>query len=218
MLPKEQTLSRILSNRIIAVLRLDSDDDAQAICDALIAGGIRVIEVTLTTPGALRIIESLSGRPELIVGAGTVLDAVTARITFECGAVFYASPILDRATIEAAHDHGAVAIPGAATPTEIHAAHDAGADLVKLFPMPADGVRTLKTLRGPFPDIRFAPSGGVTDTTAAELLNAGAAALNVGTWLTHESDGRRSSVEVIEQRARKMVEAVRGMSYVVPRS
>lgn len=216
MLQKEQILSRILSHRIIAVLRLDSDHDALEICDALFAGGIRVIEATLTTPGALKLIERLSERADLVVGAGTVLDAVTARITFECGARFFASPILDRATVEAAHDHGAVAMPGAATPTEIHAAHIAGADLIKLFPMPPDGTRTLRTLLAPFPDIRLAPSGGVNDTTAPELLRAGAAALNVGTWLTHESDGKTSSIGRIEKRARAIVEAVGGGTpYVV---
>ena len=162
----------------------------------------------MTTPGALKIIEKLAAQGDVLVGAGTVLDAETARSTFESGATFFASPAFDCPTIERARSLGRVAIPGAATPTEIHQAASCGADIIKLFPMPADGVRALKTLRGPFPTLRFAPSGGVTDTTARPLLDAGAAALNVGTWLTHESDGTPSPATVITARARSLVTAI----------
>lgn len=203
-----QILSTILTHRIIAVLRLDSDRDATDICEALIEGGITVLEVTMTTPGALKIIERLAARQDLLVGAGTVLDAETARWTFESGAAFFASPAFDCATIERARSLGRVAIPGASTPTEILQASRCGADIIKLFPMPADGVRALKTLRGPFPSLRFAPSGGVTDLTARQLLDAGAAALNVGTWLTHDSNGAPSSLRDITARARSLVAAV----------
>jgi 2-dehydro-3-deoxyphosphogluconate aldolase/(4S)-4-hydroxy-2-oxoglutarate aldolase len=203
-----EILSKILDRRLIAVLRLDSDREVIEICEALLEGGIDIIEVTMTTPGALGAIEKLARRGDLRVGAGTVLDPQTARRAFDAGALFFASPIADPATIETARIAGVVSMPGASTPTEIHSADRAGADLIKLFPMPADGVRALKTLRSVFPSLLFAPSGGVSDTTAAELLAAGAAALNVGTWLTHEADGTRSPASVISERARSLVREV----------
>ena len=198
----QEILKKILDRRLIAVLRLETDRDAMTITDALLEGGLDIIEVTLTTPGALEVIERLAGRGDILVGAGTVLDPETARQTFDSGALFIASPITDPGTIEAARLAGRVSMPGAVTPTEIHAAHSAGADLIKLFPMPADGARTLKTLRSVFPSLLFAPSGGVSDKTAADLLAAGAAALNVGSWLTHEPDGRVSTTRDISERAR----------------
>jgi 2-dehydro-3-deoxyphosphogluconate aldolase/(4S)-4-hydroxy-2-oxoglutarate aldolase len=199
-------LDRVLDRRIIAVVRTATAEDASRVIDALAAANISIIEITLTTPGALELIEHHARRDDLLIGAGTVLDIQQARSAITAGARFYASPLFDPDVLELMKEAGCVTMPGAFTPTEIHRAWQAGADLVKLFPMPDDGPRFIRTLRGPLPEIRFAPSGGVTPQTASLLLQAGAAALNVGTWLTHEKDGRVGTVEGIGERAGRLVE------------
>ncbi len=203
-------LDRILADRLIAVLRLDLPlEGTLAVAEAIAAEGIAPIEVTFTTPGAIEAISRLAGRSDVLVGAGTVLDERQAREAIDAGARFLASPITDPAIIAIARSAGVVAMPGAVTPTEIVAAWRAGADLVKLFPMPSDGLKYLAALRGPLPEIRMAPSGGVSPETAGPFLRAGAAALNVGTWLTHEKDGSVGAPEQIAARARGLVRAVR---------
>lgn len=202
------TLETILRHRLIAVLRLDSAQRAIEIAEAIVAGGITTIEVTLTTPGALGVLAELAGRDGLLVGAGTVLSARDADAAFAAGARFYASPVLDPALIALAHDAGAIAMPGAFTPTEMVAADRAGADLIKIFPMPPDPAAYIRTLRGPLPGLRLAPSGGVTAQTAAALLQAGASALNVGTWLTHNPGGILAPAATIRARASQLLEAI----------
>lgn len=202
-------LGRIIERRIIAVLRLDSPALALQAVDAMAAAGIGVVEVTLTTPGAIELIRTLAGRSDLIVGAGTVLEERQAEEAFAAGARFFASPIFDHRIVAMAREASAVAMPGALTPGEIVAAWRGGADLIKVFPTPPDGAAYLRALRGPLPQIPLAPSGGVSASTAAAMLDAGAAALNVGTWLTHEKDGSLGTIEAIGARARDLVEAVR---------
>jgi 2-dehydro-3-deoxyphosphogluconate aldolase/(4S)-4-hydroxy-2-oxoglutarate aldolase len=178
------------------------------VIDGIIGGGISIIEVTLTTPNALAIIQDLAGESNLVVGAGTVLDAASAHAAIEAGARFYASPILDEGVIRIAHGAGCLAMPGACTPTEIYRAWRAGADLIKIFPMPAEGARFIRSVRGPLPYIPLAPSGGVTAATAAAMLAAGASALNVGTWLTHEEDGKPGMEGAIRERAERVRRAI----------
>jgi 2-dehydro-3-deoxyphosphogluconate aldolase/(4S)-4-hydroxy-2-oxoglutarate aldolase len=205
---ENRVLERMLREKIIAVVRLDASDSALGIIDGIVEGNISIIEITLTTPGAIELIERLASRDDLLVGAGTVLDLPSARAAFEAGAKFYASPVFDPELLSAAKAAGVVAMPGAYTPTEIHRAWRAGADLIKIFPMPTEGERFIRTLRGPFPDVRLAPSGGVTAGNAIAMLAAGASALNVGTWLTHEADGTPGRRESIRERGVALVERV----------
>ncbi|MEP7218028.1 MAG: bifunctional 4-hydroxy-2-oxoglutarate aldolase/2-dehydro-3-deoxy-phosphogluconate aldolase [Bacteroidota bacterium] len=209
MTARAETLQRILDGKIIAVIRFDSADQAAGIIDIIVSAGIAAVEITLTTDGAIGLIERLAGRDDLLIGAGTVLKKSRAKAVFDAGALFYASPVFDPRLVATAHQAGCVAMPGALTPTEVMAAWRGAADIVKLFPMPAEGARYLSAIRAPLPDIPIAPSGGVSLETAEALLRAGAAALNVGTWLTHEPDGTISDEKIIRDRAESLVALVR---------
>lgn len=200
---------RIIRERVIAVLRLDDPDAAPTIVDALIGANITAIEVTMTTPGAVELIRALAGDPRLLVGAGSVLTSHDAEQVISCGARFYASPVFDPSIVTMAREAGVLAMPGALTPTEIHRAWASGAELIKVFPMPADGAAYIRSVLAPLPHIRLAPSGGVSDTTAAALLRAGATALNVGSWLTHNKEGGYARPEEIEERGRRLMAVVR---------
>lgn len=201
-------LDRMLRHALIAVVRLDDERSIDAVVEAITAGGITTVEITLTTPGALQAVARWSARPELLVGAGTAMTAEDAARAVDNGAAFIASPICDAAVVAATTAAGCVAMPGAMTPTEIVRARDVGADIVKVFPMPPEGAGYIRTIRGPLPTVRLAPSGGVRADTAAALLHAGADALNVGSWLTHEPDGSISQLAAITERATALREAV----------
>lgn len=194
---------------VIAVVRMETQQDAARAIEAILNGGISVIEVTWTTPNASALLKETAQLPNVIAGAGTALTVADVEAAAAAGAAFVASPMLDLSIIGRTTQHGLVSMAGAFTPTEIVAAWSAGADLVKIFPMLPDPVKHLATLRGPFPDIRFAPSGGITDQTARPLLQAGAAILNVGSWLTLNPDGSVSSPAVITERAQSLVRAIR---------
>jgi 2-dehydro-3-deoxyphosphogluconate aldolase/(4S)-4-hydroxy-2-oxoglutarate aldolase len=198
---RQETLENMVKRRLIGVLRLDAPERAIEIAEAMADGGITTIEVTLTTPGAIGVIAELGRRRDLIVGAGSVLTEAQAREAFSAGARFYASPIFDPRIVALARAADAVAMPGALTPTEIVNAWSGGADLVKIFPMPAEGASYIRSIRGPLPEVRLAPSGGVSPATIFSLLRAGASALNVGTWLTHEPEGELGSAAAITARA-----------------
>src|SRR5262249_3110376 len=140
-----------------------------------------VIEITMTVPGALRVIEQLAGRGDAVVGAGTVLDAETARACTQAGARFIVSPALHVPTIELCRRHGVVVMPGALTPTEIVTAWQAGADLVKVFPCTAlGGASYIRSLKAPLPQIELCPTGGVNLKNAGDFIRAGAAAVGIG--------------------------------------
>jgi 2-dehydro-3-deoxyphosphogluconate aldolase/(4S)-4-hydroxy-2-oxoglutarate aldolase len=216
---RTEILDRILAERIIAVIRVDLPiDRTLTVVDAVAASGIRIIEVTLTTPDATTVIERLSGRTDLLVGAGTVLDESDAQRAFEAGADFFASPVADIGLVHLAGDLDRVSMPGALTPTEILSIWRAGADLVKVFPMPSEGARYLRAITAPLRGIPLAPSGGISPETAGPLLDAGAVALNVGTWLTHETDGSLSPERVITERGARLCEAVLNRSAGPPKA
>jgi len=180
---REQVRARVREVGIVPVIRAASAKKAMAAADAVAAGGITILEVTMTVPGALEAITQLVKNlgSEVLVGAGTVLDAQAARQCFDAGAQFLVSPGLDLGTIKAANDAGKVIMAGALTPTEVIAAWKAGADFVKVFPASAvGGASYLKALRGPLPQVPLVPTGGVNLNTAADFIRAGAAALGVG--------------------------------------
>ncbi|MBB5338074.1 bifunctional 4-hydroxy-2-oxoglutarate aldolase/2-dehydro-3-deoxy-phosphogluconate aldolase [Tunturiibacter gelidoferens] len=208
---KTAVLRELREIGLVPVLRADSVDQAMALADAIAAGGVTVLEVTMTVPGAIEVMRRLAGqRPEILIGAGTVLDAETARMCILEGAQFVVSPALNVATIEMCHRYSVAVLPGALTPTEIVTAWQAGADVVKVFPVGAmGGPKYLTSLKGPLPHIEMIPTGGVMLGTAAEFLEAGAFALGVGSDLVDKkmiADGRP---EVITEIARKYLEIVR---------
>jgi 2-dehydro-3-deoxyphosphogluconate aldolase/(4S)-4-hydroxy-2-oxoglutarate aldolase len=209
---KTDILKRIKEIGLLPVLRASSAGEALALAEAIAEGGISAIEVTMTVPGAVEVIETLIRQTgdRILIGAGTVLDPETARACMLAGAAFIVSPSLNLRTIEICHRYSVPVIPGALTPTEVVTAWEAGADIVKVFPCSAmGGAKYLKALKAPFPQIELIPTGGVSLATAAEFLAAGAFALGVGADLVDPQAIVAGTPEVITQNARKYVELVR---------
>lgn len=209
---KVEVLLQITSTGIISVVRAQSADEAMRAVEAIKEGGISVLEITMTVPGAVRVIEEVARRYEsdAIVGAGTVLDAETARLCILAGARFIVSPALDPETIACCRRYSVVVLPGAMTPTEVLAAWKAGADLVKVFPAGSlGGASFIRNLKAPLPQIELVPTGGVSLKTAADFIKAGAAALGVGTDLVDITALRDGNARVITERARQFVEIVK---------
>ena len=204
-------IDRLTSVGVIAVVRLPETADLRAAARALAAGGVDVIEVTLTTPGALDAIARLSSdAPQSLVGAGTVLDEGSARDVVAAGVRFVVSPTLERGVIRACSDLNVPCIPGALTPTELLDAWRAGAgpSLIKLFPASAVGPRYLREVLAPLPFLRVVPSGGVSLENAGEWIRAGAAAVSVGSALVSPELIRNSAWAELTRRARALVDAV----------
>ena len=209
---KSQVLERIKSIGIIPVVRASSGDEALAAVEAIKAGGLSVLEITMTVPGAIGIIEQIAKRygDEVLVGAGTVLNAETAKDCLAAGAQFVVSPALNLETIAFCRDAGCAIMPGALTPTEVVTAWLAGADMVKVFPCGAmGGASYIKSLKAPLPQIELVPTGGVSLTTAASFIEAGSAAIGVGADLVDIKAIRAGQSEKITETTRAYIEAVR---------
>jgi len=202
-----ETLEIILATRLVAIVRSDTSDGLLETVRALSAGGVRAVEVTLNTPGALEAI-SAAAAEGFLIGAGSVLDAEMARAAISAGAEFLVSPNTDVATIRATKDAGKIACPGALTPTEVVMATQAGADVVKIFPASCMGPAYIKALRGPLAQVRTMPVGGVNLTNAADFLAAGAVALGVGGSLVDRRAIAAGNWDVIADEARRYVQAI----------
>jgi 2-dehydro-3-deoxyphosphogluconate aldolase/(4S)-4-hydroxy-2-oxoglutarate aldolase len=186
----EQVKQHVESIGLVPVLRARSILEAHALVEAIVAGGVTVIEVTMTVPGAIDLLRDLKTKygSEVLLGSGTVTTAAQAQATIEAGAEFVVSPSLHLEVIAKTKELGKVSIPGALTPTEVVTAWNAGADYVKVFPCSAmGGASYLKALKAPFPHIQLIPTGGVTVATAAHFLKAGAMALGVGSDLVNST-------------------------------
>ena len=208
---KTEILTRCREIGLVPVLRAESEGQALALASAIAAGGVTVLEVTMTVPGAIRVMRKLvEERPEILIGAGTVLDAETARMCILEGAQFVVSPALNVKTIEMCHRYGVAVLPGALTPTEIVTAWEAGADVVKVFPASAlGGAKYLKSVKAPLPQVEMIPTGGVSQANAAEFLEAGAFALGVGADLVDLKAIVAGKPETITENAVKYLEIVR---------
>jgi 2-dehydro-3-deoxyphosphogluconate aldolase/(4S)-4-hydroxy-2-oxoglutarate aldolase len=194
---------------VIAVVRFDDGSDVEPVAAALAEGGLRILEVTMTTPGALEAISALATRGhDVIVGAGSVLDPETARIAILRGATIVVSPTFCPEVIELCHRYDVVVVPGAFTPTEILRAWEAGADLVKVFPAGGLGPGYLRELRGPLPGVRIVPTGGVTLESASEFLAAGAFAVGLGGALIDREAVARREYGQIAERGRRLLAAL----------
>ena len=196
---KAAVLAQLRSIGLVPVLRATSIAEALALAEAIAAGGVTVLEVTMTVPGALEVMRSLvKDRPDILVGAGTVLDPETARMCILEGAQFVVSPALNPRTIEMCQRYSIAALPGALTPTEIVTAWQCGADVVKVFPASAmGGASYLKSIKAPLPQVELIPTGGVSQSTAHDFLKAGAFALGVGADLVDPralAEGRASDI------------------------
>lgn len=206
----QPTLERLLATKIVAVVRADSGDTLVQVAQALVAGGVEAIEITFTVPGAHQIIEQVSKAlgDEIVLGAGTVLDPETARVALLSGADFVVGPNTNPGVIELCRRYSKPVMPGAMTPTEVVGAWQAGADVVKVFPADQLGPGYLKALRGPLPQIRLMPTGGVDLTTLDAFLDAGACALGVGGSLVKKSWVAEGDFVSIEKQAARFREAV----------
>jgi 2-dehydro-3-deoxyphosphogluconate aldolase/(4S)-4-hydroxy-2-oxoglutarate aldolase len=211
MMDKIAVLNSLKEIGLVPVLRAESAEQALALADAIAAGGVNVLEVTMTVPGAIRVMRWLAEeRPHILIGAGTVLDAETARMCILEGAKFIVSPALNIKTIEMCHRYTVPVLPGALTPTEVVTAWQAGADVVKVFPASSmGGAKYIKNLKAPLPHIEMIPTGGVSLATAREFLEAGAFALGVGADLVDAKAIASGHPETITENARKYLAIVR---------
>src|SRR5580700_4876438 len=208
---KEEVLAELKKIGLVPVLRAASVEKALALATAIADGGVTVLEVTMTVPGAIAVMGRLAKeRPDILIGAGTVLDAETARMCILEGAQFVVSPALKVATIEMCHRYGVAVLPGALTPTEIVTVWEAGADVVKVFPASSlGGAKYLKSVKAPLPQVEMIPTGGVSQATAAEFLEAGAFALGVGADLVNTKAIAKGTPDTITENARKYLAIVR---------
>jgi len=208
---KEKSLARIRELAVIPVVRVSSRQHVMCAVKGIIKGGINVVEITLTVPNAISIIQELVAEygAELLVGAGTVLDADSCRQALLAGAEFIVSPAFDAEVVAMTRQRGKLAMPGALTPTEVLIAWNSGADLVKLFPCDSvGGAAYIRALKGPFPKIEFVVTGGVTIETAPELLAAGATAVGVGQSVMSQKALECDDAAAIASSARKFQEAL----------
>jgi 2-dehydro-3-deoxyphosphogluconate aldolase/(4S)-4-hydroxy-2-oxoglutarate aldolase len=208
---RAEAVGEIEKQGIVAVIRMQDPGKLRAVVDALAAGGVRALEVTMTVPRAIEMIREIA--PTLpagfLFGAGTVLDADTAHRVIDAGAQFVVSPVFRRAVIDACHQHDVPALPGCLTPTEILDAWEAGAEIVKVFPATTFGPGYLKDVRAPLPQVKLMPTGGVTLDNAGEWIRAGAVAVGVGSALLDGKAIAAGDYKTLEAGARKIVANVK---------
>ncbi len=205
-------LEIMLESGVIPVIRAKSADEALKVVEAIRKGGINTIEITMTVPGAIGVIERLAreGGDEILLGAGTVLDAETARASILAGAEFIVGPCLNLELVRLCKRYSKIVIPGAMTPTEILNAWEVGADIVKVFPAgQLGGPSYIKSIKGPLPQILLNPSGGVSLDNAGEFIKAGASVIAVGSTLVDKEAVAEGKFEVITKKAEQFLEEVK---------
>jgi 2-dehydro-3-deoxyphosphogluconate aldolase/(4S)-4-hydroxy-2-oxoglutarate aldolase len=208
---KEKNLKDMLDCGVVAIVRVGSAREALEVCEAIAAGGIRSIEITMTVPGAIDAIKQFatSVKDDILVGAGTVLDAQAAGAAITAGAEFIVSPTLNLEVIKVCRRYSKIAIPGTFTPTEILTAWEAGGDIIKVFPATVGGPQYLRDIRGPLPQVRLCPTGGVSLENTPDFIKAGAAVVAAGTSLVEKKALSEKKYGVITENARRFMEAVR---------
>lgn len=209
---KAENLKRVTDSRLVAIVRAPSAEEALRTVEAIHAGGVSVIEVTMTVPGALRVLEELTAKlgSRVLLGAGTVLDPETARACILAGAEFLVSPNLNVKVIEMARRYSKVSVPAGLTPTEVVAAWEAGADFVKVFPCGnLGGADYIKALKAPLPQVEMIPTGGVTLENCGDFLKAGASAVAVGGELVDKKAVAEKRWDAVTETARKFAAAAK---------
>ena len=214
-MPRANITQRITDQGAVAVIRADNPSTLKHIVEALMEAGLTAIEVTMTVPRALDIIEETARtmEDEIILGVGSVLDPETARMAINAGAQYVVSPIFKPSIIQMAHRYDLPAMPGCFTPTEILEAHEAGADIVKVFPANIVGMPFFKAIKAPMPHLQLMPTGGVTLTNAGDWLNAGACAVGVGSALLDKKAIAEGRYEQLTENARVLMESLRSSGH-----
>ncbi len=208
---KRDVFNRMVSEGLIPVIRVSSASEAVDVADAIKEGGVTLIEITMSVPGAIDTIKELTQKykDEIIMGAGTILDPETARAALLAGAQFIVTPALNLDVIQLAHRYSAVVVPGAMTPTEILTAWNAGADMVKVFPAAQlGGPEYIKALKGPLPQILYVPTGGVNLQNTGAFIKAGATALGVGGELVDKKAVKEKKFNIITENTRAFLKAI----------
>ena len=208
---KRDVMNALFDQGLVPVVRVGSAEEALGAADALMEGGVRLLEITMSVPGALKLIEELSRKSDtgFIFGAGTVLDSETGRAAILSGAQFIVSPSVNADLIRLCCRYGAPVLPGAMTPTEIVSAWEAGADMVKVFPAAQiGGPAYIKAIRGPLPHIPLVPTGGVNLLNAGDFIKAGASALGVGGELVDSKAIKEGNLGRITQKTREYLDVI----------
>jgi len=202
-------IENIEKHQLVVVIRTKTPEQAYEAAKACIKGGVQLVEITFSVPDAHEVIKQIASTEDVTVGAGTVLSIAEAQLALDAGASYIVSPHLDEEIVRFTKDGGAVSIPGACTPTEILRAHQAGADIVKLFPfVEMGGLRFLKTIRGPLPFIKYMPSGGVTMENFQEYLDASVSGIIVGSAIIRQELVRAGDWKAMKGLAEKFVQLV----------
>jgi len=211
MTEKDKNLQVIWDSGIIAIVRANTSEGLLRVVEAIEKGGVKAIEVTMTTPKAIDTIAAVTDKyqGDVLIGVGTVLDAETARLAILAGAKFVVAPNLNEAVVVLVRRYSRIMMPGAFTPTEIVRAWEIGADVVKVFPTSSVGPEYIKDLKGPLPHIQLLPTGGVTVDNAGAFIKAGACAVAVGGNLASAQAISEGAYEQITQNAMRFVEAIK---------
>lgn len=208
---KDAALDVILSSKVIAVIRMSDTEKLARVVEAVKAGGVKAIEITMTTPFALEIIATMAKKkaPDVLVGAGTVLDPETAVQAIHAGADFIVSPVTVPAMITVCRRYDTLVAPGAFSPTEILNAWQSGADIVKVFPATSVGPKYFKDILGPLPQVRLMPTGGVSLENARDFIAAGACCVAIGTALLDKKAIEAGNWDILTQKAKALVDSMK---------
>lgn len=203
---KQEVLELLLETKIVAVIRLADPAKLIKVANAIYDGGVSAIEITMTVPNAIKVIEQASKElgDRMLIGVGSVLFAETAKQAIDAGAKYVVSPVFKKEIIESAHANGTPAMPGCFSPTEIQTAYEAGADIIKVFPADILGMNFFKGILAPMPHLKLMPTGGVTLTNAGDWLKAGACAVGVGTALLDKKAIDQEDYTILTENAKKI--------------
>jgi len=208
---KDAALELILSSKVIAVIRMSDTEKLAKVVEAVKAGGVKAIEITMTTPSALEIIAAMAKKksPDVLIGAGTVLDPETAVQVIHAGADFVVSPVTNPAMITVCRRYDKLVAPGAFSPTEILTAWQSGADIVKVFPATSVGPKYFKDILGPLPHVRLMPTGGVSLENARDFIASGACCVAIGTALLDKKAIEAGDWDVLTRKAQALVDSMK---------
>lgn len=207
---RTQVLQKLESTGVVVIIRMTDTEKVLQVFDAFRAGGVTCIEIAMTTPNAIELIQAATNRAseEMCIGVGTVLDAETARMAILAGAEYVVTPNTNPNVIQTCKRYGKVVVPGALTPTEIVSAWEAGGDIIKIFPATTFGPGYIKDLRGPLPHIKYMPTGGVNEENAGDFIKAGAVAVGVGSALLDKEVIQSGNFNVLTQKAKHLTERI----------
>jgi len=208
---RAELVKEMKNNGIVAIIRTKYPDKLIKIAEAILEGGVKFIEITMTVPNALKMIEKVRGTvsKEIILGVGSVLDPETAQKAIDAGAQFVVSPIFKKEIIDKAHKNNVPAVPGTFTPTEMLNAHQYGADIIKVFPADILGMKFFKAVKAPMPDLNLMPTGGVNLDNAGDWINAGACAVGIGTALLDVKAIEQNNYKKLTENARRINDSIK---------